>query len=522
MSLARDIISGAGITTSSLSLLSHSMALEEMDSYTKVAAPGTQSGPGSGASRRQSVGSRPYLQNSYSRPREAFNGTGNDPDPSHSAVNVAAETARLPFAEDRGRDRDRDNCFDLERGRAEGTKPSSVQRRSSSATPATRTLSADIGGDFASQRRRSNSVSPARRRWRKKQQEEAAAVAALSVRRAIQHPHSAQYQRIQLIRQMKAQTEAELQKANAEREDVRGKEVRRRNSSAGRRSSMGSSSNYDEPYNLSIDRIGGGGSVTRNSDHGHGGSVYAFGSSTHSDKNVANAPVSAVRNDVIYNSGRYHHNNAVMSSGYGTVTAMSHCVTVDRQRDRTLAGLNERSRSATGTGAARHSNMNTSSVIQTAASSQCTHNSTGRRTTTASYMQPTHASDKRIAEAIKERTLCPSSAQQGQSQQSWFSAKGLSRSGSNNSLMSKLTDSVDSNGKGSNRGSPNALAAEYRYQPSGKAVLQTGRNKLHQERQAQGVLPLRTDKPPPGMERAQWMLMMGINPHYANNFKRGR
>ena len=63
VSLARDIISGAGMTTSSLSLLSHSMALEEMDSYARVGA----ATPGSG--RRQSVGSRPYLQNSYSKPK---------------------------------------------------------------------------------------------------------------------------------------------------------------------------------------------------------------------------------------------------------------------------------------------------------------------------------------------------------------------------------------------------------------------------------------------------------------------
>lgn len=473
VSLARDIISGAGMTTSSLSLLNHSMALEEMDSYTKIAAPG--SGPG----RRQSLGSRPYLQNSYSKPREEAGRSSTsaaallserdsvDASPSIENADASAQPSQVPFAEE-------------ERGRAEKKRP--VRRRSSSAVTTARTTTAEIGGDFFPSRpRRSHSVSPARRRWRKMQLEEAE-----KPKHVVQHQHSAQYQRVLLMRQMKAQTEAELKKANEERD---GKAARR-------------ASSFTATSGLTSER-------------GRSNAVYAFGSSTFSDKNIAQAPVSSVRNDILYNSGHYPH-VAVASSGYGTVPAMHHSATIDTQIGR-AAGLAGRARMQQGS-AAVHSGR---SLLPPSGSSS-------KRT--ASYMQPTHASDKRIVEAIKERTLSPAVTPHGQS---WFSAKvpsPVSRTSSNASLA-RLgdSDSVTANSHQSNRGrgsataSPNTVMMEaVKYRPTGKAVQPPRQNRLYQERQAMGVLPLRTDKPPPGMERAQWLLMMGINPHHANNFKRSR
>ena len=487
MSLARDIISGAGMTTSSLSLLSHSMALEEMDSYARVGA----ATPGSG--RRQSVGSRPYLQNSYSKPKgetgaSVSAGPGSTtlllsdrdsvdaPPASSSNANDIVSTSATGPAHLSVTD-----ILNPERGRKE--KPLPVRRRSGSAVPLARTSTVDVTGssnEFPPRPRRSNSVSPARRRWRRKQQEE-----AQPTKRIVQHQHSAQYQRVQLMRQMKAQTEAELKKASSELDSG---PVRR-------------SSSFVPSTSAATER-------------GRSSSVYAFGSSTFSEKNVANVPVSAVRNDIIYNRDHYQH-SAVTSSGYGTVPALHHSATIDKQIGR-ATGMNGRPPIRVGS---LVDGPNPPKPVQASS------NANMKRT--ASYMQPTHASDKRIVEAIKERTLSPAIAP-GQGP-SWFSAKApspVSRSSSGASL-SRLGENdtrprAVSTASSTATSSPQMQASEsIKYRP-GKAQQPPVRNKLHMERQAQGVLPLRTDKPPPGMERAQWLLMMGINPHHANNLKRSR
>lgn len=416
MSLARDIISGAGLTTSSLALLDNSMTLN-----------------GGGNGLTPSHKSTPNRRSSTTR---YFLGDT-------AAQKASPNTNRGELENERGRSHMNVMLNDVPR-RARSVSPLSLSARSSGREEGLR----------PGQRRYSHSVSPTSRRARAQDEQKRIKNELLNKTR----PHSEQYQRVKMMREVKS-------------------------------------------------------SMLNNRDTKAPAAVYAFGSSTTSARNIANRPSTETRDEIIYNPDHYlpHQHSmfqSVPSYGYGQHKPSG------PSRNRIPA------------------------VAKTSSNRQ------------AGYLNPTHSSYARQSSAASQPNLKRSPT--------------ISRSNSGNTLgdrdrnsqnyrkkenypgnsglpsKSSFSDSKSSFDENSYNASdiyletaaphhvprtmefPSSVGSKTRQpKPPPRTISKAGSSSYNGT--VNGTYEV--GKPPKGMDKAQWLLINGIDPHQAKNqsFKlRGR